>query len=66
MAALSTTIEVSGQILNVEDALARNEKHGYCVDCGEAARPYRRSKDGRPAHIQHFQRNPDCKLSHHL
>lgn len=66
--ALSTQLEVmvSGkwQTMNVDVALAINERYGRCVKCGKDARAHARGKNGAAAHVEHLKRNPECPLSH--
>jgi hypothetical protein len=64
----STTLEVKrGKTwvrLSVNDAIARNERHGRCVECHKRARAHECSRGGgQAAHIEHFKANPKCSLS---
>ncbi len=50
--------------LKVDVAIARNERHGRCVECHKPAMAHRRSARGtQAAHVEHFDANPKCSLS---
>jgi hypothetical protein len=65
--AKSTIFEVeragTWTILQVAEALDRNERHGRCVECKESVRVHRASNNGMAAHVEHLKRNPLCSLS---
>jgi hypothetical protein len=58
-------IEIGGQWkrMNVEDALAINERYGRCWKCHEPARAHAKAKNGAAAHVEHRARNKKCPLS---
>lgn len=58
-------VEIQGQLkrMNVEDALAANERYGQCVVCHERVRAHAKGKNGAAAHVEHLSRNRKCPLS---
>jgi hypothetical protein len=50
--------------LNVDDALARNERHGRCIECHKSAGAHRRSANGGQAPlVEHLEAKPKRSLS---
>ena len=50
--------------LNVNVAIARNERHGRCIECHKSAKAHSRAASGRQAaYVEHFKNNPECSLS---
>jgi hypothetical protein len=51
--------------LSLRDDPARNRSVRIdfrCVECSQPVRPHKDGKSGA-AHIEHLERNPDCRLS---
>jgi hypothetical protein len=66
----SSTLEIKGESgwvpVDVADALARDERQGRCVECGQPVRPHAGSKNGKQAaHVEHLKRNSKCSRSDH-
>jgi hypothetical protein len=59
-----------GDRLAIHDALElrertpRSSKLSFvCEECGQPVRPHRAGTTGQAAHFEHYERNPECRLS---
>jgi hypothetical protein len=48
--------------ISIEEALSGTGYDYRCVKCGQPVRAFRKGKDGRQAHFQHFKANEQCDL----
>jgi hypothetical protein len=69
--AKATSCNFEGRRISVDAAIEqRDAAHGkrrrylefQCIECAQRVRPHKESKCGI-AHFEHFDANPDCRLS---
>ena len=49
--------------ISIDEALARRERNGRCVECHMPVRAHRQANNGMAAHFEHLAKNPLCPLS---
>ena len=54
--------------ISIEEALSGIGEEYSCVNpqCGQPVKAFRKGKEGRAAHFQHFKANEKCDLGHGL